>query len=117
MSFGRILPSSTNGGQIIIQPNGEYSANGATLYDNSSLHVGTFTIGGITNREVQLTFSDAVLSNGTSSMTVSNINADVGTNFVVDRENMPINVGGTLTIGANQPAGSYQGTYTISIVY
>lgn len=117
MSFGRIFPSDTGGGQVVIYPNGDYNSNGVHMLDSSTLRVGTFTIGGITNREVQLTFSDAVLSNGTSSMIVSNINADVGTNFVVDRENMPINVGGTLTIGANQPAGSYQGTYTISLVY
>lgn len=116
LNFGKFFNNSS-GGQIIINPDGNFEANGIDMFDSNVLSSGTFTIGGLINREVQISFTDAIISNGSSTMTVNNIIADTGTNFTVIQDKMPISIGGTLNVGANQPVGIYEGTYTINITY
>lgn len=116
LNFGKFFNNSS-GGQIIINPDGNFEANGIDMFDSNVLSSGTFTIGGLINREVQISFTDAIISNGSSTMTVNNIIANTGTNFTVIQDKMPISIGGTLNVGANQPVGIYEGTYTINITY
>lgn len=116
MNFGKFFARPING-NVVISPSGQYQASGVDMVDVSEISPGNFTIGGLINREVQLTFSDAILSNGTSSMSVTNINADTGNNFTVTSDKMAISVGGTLNVNANQPYGVYTGSYTLTITY
>ena len=116
MNFGTFW-APTMDGKIIIYPSGGFDVVNVAMADASALSAGRFTISGLINRDVQLSFSDAVLSSGADTMTVTNLNADVGTSFTVLQDNMPISVGGTLNVGASQHSGRYTGTYNLTISY
>lgn len=116
MNFG-VFEAGTVDGKVVIYPNGGYDTVNVYMLDASAVSIGKFTIGGLINREVQLSFSDSVLSNGASTMILNNLNADVGSSFNVSQESMPISVGGTLNVRANQPDGIYTGTYTLTVTY
>lgn len=116
MNFGRFFTTNSTG-SIAISPQGGFEANGVNMYDGNSISPGRFVLGELLNREVQLTFSDAILSNGANTMKVSNLYADVGNNFTVSSTDMPFSVGGTLSVSPNQPSGIYTGTYSITITY
>ncbi len=116
MNFGSFWQSSS-GGTITVSPDSSYSVSNISMADDSRISAGKFTLSGLINRTIQLSFSNAVLSNGTSTMTANGLNADVGNNFIVDVDNKEINVGATLSIPPNQATGTYTGTYTLTITY
>ena len=116
MNFGSIWQPSNNG-TVTIAPSGSYSYSGVQIYSTANASQGIFTVNGLTNREVQLSFTDAILYSGTNSMSVTNINSDKGNNFIIDSDNFSINVGGTLNISTNQPPGKYSGNYTLTLTY
>ena len=60
LNFGKFFNNSS-GGQIIINPDGNFEANGIDMFDSNVLSSGTFTIGGLINREVQISFTDAII--------------------------------------------------------
>ena len=116
MNFGSFFSPQTSG-TVVVHPNSSFEATNINIYDQGIISAGKFTIGGLENRDVQLSFSNAVLSNGTETMTVDNLNADVGTSFTINSDNFSFNVGGTLHVAPKQASGHYVGTYNIILSY
>jgi hypothetical protein len=76
---------------------------------------GEYTVAGETGKAYTVTFpTNATLLSGGNSMTVNNFTENSAASPTVPAT---FNVGGTLNVGANQPAGLYQGTYTITVNY
>lgn len=116
MNFGSFFSPQTSG-TVVVSPSGAFNATNIHIYDQGIISAGKFTISGLLNREVQLSFSNATLSNGSATMTADNINADVGSSFVIDSDGFPVNVGGTLHVEPNQAPGHYTGSYTLTVTY
>lgn len=93
----------------------------ATLYTSDAGQQGTFDVSGADNH----TYSITLPSNGTVTLTgpgdpmaVKDFTSDpLGTGTLDGTGNQTINVGATLVVGAPQTAGSYTGTYTVTVDY
>ncbi len=124
LNFGRFFPG-TDGGTLMIGPNGSVSTSSTVVADASSRNPGSFFVSG----EVDATFSIA-LPGGPSTLT----NADSKTMEVSDWVTIPDNnetgikleggtqtvmVGATLKVGSMEenPKGIYTGSYQITFAY
>ena len=94
-------------------PGGGVSAYG----DADAVSADEFTLSGVGSGEsytVNLPAS-ATITSGDNSMTVSSFTHDAaGTGTGSD---ITFHIGGTLQVGAHQPAGVYSGTYAVSVTY
>lgn len=115
MAFGSIAPAAA-GGAVVLQPNGTIPAVAGFAFGGSPSG-GTFTVSGASGQPVNITFSsgDSLTGPGAAmplgSYTTSGAPATFGASAFT------LNVGATLTVNANQTAGSYTGTYTVSVDY
>lgn len=68
---------------------------------------------------VTIVGNSVTISNGTSTMLVNNITGNFGQpRTVLDPTGyFRLKIGGRLNVGANQPAGDYVGTFTVSVIY
>lgn len=98
-----------------------------TLVTGGSENDGTFTLGGVPGMNMFIDIpTSATVSYGVNSMTVNNFiwSYDGSTPSSADGPaalNMggsaTLSVGADLTVGANQPAGLYTGTYSVTVNY
>lgn len=120
MYFGAVLP--TNGGTVTLDTQNGLTYTGVTMFDTTIGKSGIFRVSGIGGRHVNITKpSNATISNGSNSMSLSN--------FVLSSESITLpdtsldeametfSVGATLNVNANQAEGLYTGTYEISVNY
>lgn len=133
MNFGKIIASPHNASTLTIDPATGYatSANGAKAASGGPpATAGRFSVQGGAGSQIQLFIpvDGATLSAGNETMDVNNIKILCDENQLID-ENEPnahipqsgnalsCNVGGDLNIKANQSAGLYSGTLTVTIGY
>lgn len=120
LAFGTIVPSTITG-TVIVAPNGHRTGSDVTLLTNSLTPVtaAAFTIAGLPSTACTIGLPDStpLYGNGTP-MTVDNFVSNLGTTVTLDATGKKtFTVGGTLTVGASQVAGSYTGTFNVSVVY
>ena len=74
---------------------------------------------GIPGAPYAVTLPNSVtISNGTETMTVSNFNRSGAAQLLLDAAgNGTFNVGARLNVGTNQPAGTYAGTFNVTVNY
>lgn len=124
LSFGAIVPNSS--GSVTVSTAGIRTSTGPTLVGGTIAQASfTGTDTGIKTGDTCITqtvtvnVSTATLTGPGPSMTVNAMTDSVTDNGtgLWDYNTTPIYVGGTLNISAGQVAGSYSGTFTITIVY
>ena len=128
LAFGTFAPGA--GGTITIADNGARTGSGVILSATAVGGAAVFNVGGEASTGYAITHSGTGVLTGTSgaaltlpstmalaktsdhaittnaaSGTLSGLGADV------------INVGGTLTVAADQPAGNYSGTVIVTVEY
>ncbi len=129
LDFGDIIPG-TAGGTVRILPNGTRTATGTVVLSGTTHEVARFAGMGTFNQQVDISISSSTvqLTGPGTPMTVSlfeigstptAILTPTPTRFRIAAANGQFNfpVGATLTIGANQAAGSYAGTFAITLNY
>lgn len=107
--------SSQNGSRTIVS-----GASGITLITSSPGEPAEFLIKGQSNTSVFITVSSSTTLTGPGApMTVNNFNRRPGTSALNLNSNgeATLKIGADLKINANQAAGRYNGTYTITINY
>ncbi|MCL2473484.1 MAG: DUF4402 domain-containing protein [Alphaproteobacteria bacterium] len=124
LNFGRMQLVAGMGGRIRIDPaTGLRSlVNGSVNLVSNTHSQGQFRISGIPNHAITMSLPNTVtVSNagGSASMTTENFtrypsspNLALAANGYLD-----MNIGGDLVVSANQPYGTYSGSYVITINY
>jgi spore coat protein U-like protein len=129
LDFGRIIPSGTTG-TVTISTSNVRTATGGIVLVGTDHQPGRFAgMGTVAQRvRVRITPNNITLTGPVPSMTVNNITIDpqgtllqigASPNYRILTLNgiFWFNVGGRLTVGANQPAGTYSGTFNATLDY
>jgi hypothetical protein len=119
LGFGKFVAGS--GGTITIDTNGARSASGGVaLIISAGGTAATFNITE-SNPDVSNAYIVELPPNGTVTLS-SGSNSMAIDNFVSNPSGLlsgtqTLSVGATLTIGPNQPVGSYSGSFSVTVVY
>jgi hypothetical protein len=114
LNFGT-LAGNASGGTVVVTAGGTRSTTGTVVVTSGAFSAGSFTVTGTGAATFGVTYpaSFNVVSNA-NTMAVQVAGAATGT---LANGTVALPVGGTLTVGANQAAGSYTGTYTMTVEY
>jgi hypothetical protein len=119
MNFG-IVQSTPGSQSVILSTAGVIT--GAAYSVGGTPAAGVFTVTGQPSQNVTITFpsSSFTVTSGANSMTVSALTSSPAAGQSVSlgsTGSFNVSAGGTLGVGANQPAGTYSGSYTIQVNY
>lgn len=117
MDFGTIVPGSTAATVSMTAAGVRNAPAGVSTYGTSQ--AGTFTITAAPSTPVTFAFTNGTLTSGSNTMTVQNFThtTSTGTDTMPATGPMTLNVGADLLVGANQAAGTYNGTYQVTVGY
>lgn len=94
---------------------------GTVLATGATPGAASFTAAGVLNVLALITLPNSITltrGGGTETMTVSNITTNGGTTRLFPGSaTIEITVGGRLNVGANQVAGSYSGSFNLTVIY
>lgn len=121
LKFGKIIAAST-AGQVAIQTDGSrtVASGNVVLFNQGSDHqAASFKTIGSPNATYYLSFPPSVSlagPSGSTPMTIEGfVHSATGTLSASGEETF--NVGATLKVGANQAAGEYAGTFSVTAAY
>lgn len=127
LSFGNIAGGGT-AGTVTVSPNGTRAVTGGTVTAGGSPTAAQFSVTGQSGLTyaIDLSGTSATLSDGGSNSmaftsisdtTASAITTGNATSGTLTGGAQTIYVGGALTVGANQAAGTYSGTINVAVNY
>lgn len=123
LNFGAIIPSASAGTAILSTANARSITGGVTLGNSTGVAAASFNVSGQANATYAITLpaDNAVkLSNGTPAddMALSSWNSSLGATGTLDGTGAQnFKVGATVSVAANQTAGNYSATYSVSVNY
>ncbi len=122
LDFGKVAADANGGTVVLAAATGARTCTGVTCVGTSSAV--TFNITGETGETVGVTIPTGNITlthtagAGTGTMTLSSLtNTTSGNAVVLAAGANPFSVGGTITLGANQASGVYNGQFTVSVDY
>lgn len=130
LDFGDIIPNPLAAGTVRLQPNGTRTATGGVALVNAAHQPARFAGLGRQNQQVAISLqSNSIFITGPGPrMRVRNF--EIGSTPTAILSTTPLRfritsatgafnfpLGAILEVGANQPAGDYVGTYTITLNY
>ncbi len=122
LDFGTLITGPT-AGTAVINPrtDARTRTGGVTLATGGSPGAARFGVTGTPNAAAQITLGPLptiTRAGGTETMRVTRLtlNGAVNRNFSAAGV-LDVRIGGTLAVAANQVAGSYAGTYTVTVDY
>jgi hypothetical protein len=128
-NFGRIASKAT-AGTIVLGTGGEITSSDYSFMINSSIRHAQFVVFGEESSSFSITLpTAATLVSGNNSMIVDGFTSDPsgsGTTYTAAQmgplmmgpySQRSVRMGATLHVGAHQPAGAYQGTFSVSADY
>jgi hypothetical protein len=117
MNYGTIVVT-TGGGTVTIAANGTVSVPaGYSLMGLST--AGSFNVTGTNNCAVTISFVAGSLIGAGTAMQIQNFTTNAGSTPILNPAGgqLNFNVGADLVVNASQAAGSYSGTYTVTVIY
>lgn len=117
MNFGKIVSDAT-GGTVTVSSAGVISSSGPVTYGTGSQ--GVFTIAAEPSTAMTITFTAGTLDDGAShTMPVNNFTYTTtpAANTTDALGALQIDASASLVVAANQSAGTYTGTYGITVNY
>lgn len=128
LSFGKFAPGAP--GSITISTSGVRTVSGGVLpsADGGTMTAATFVVAGGTGAAYSITHggtsalsrtagSETMLMTKFSAVTATNATDGIAAGGTLNAGTQSIYVGGTLTVGANQAAGAYTGTISVTVEY
>lgn len=123
LNFGTFSTGGV-GGTVVVDTAGLANYTGVVEIATTSPTEAVLKVIGNAGPNVILTITNPTfaVSNGTTTMQVNQFNINTNTGGVMQTLNMTaptilVPVGATLTVGAAQPAGTYNGAFTLNAVY
>lgn len=120
--FGSVIPCAGTG-KITVEPTGSVSTSGCVTTGGSQSQARCIIIQGfpIAPLQVSVTAPSYLLDNGGGdTMVVNGINLETpagGLQYTFTDFFTSLDIGATLNVQANQPGGSYTGTFTVNAVF
>ncbi|MCL2629371.1 MAG: DUF4402 domain-containing protein [Alphaproteobacteria bacterium] len=114
MNFGTVTPT-TSAGTVVLSTAGAATSGTLGLYDTTAQ--GIFNITAADSTALTITFTNGTVTSGANSMTVNTFTTNPATYTTNSSGALTVDVGATLNVTASQPAGSYTGTYTMTVSY
>ncbi len=118
MDFGTVVPTA-NPGTVTVTPAGARTCSADVDCLGGTPAAASFDVTGKGNANYSITLpSSTTLTSGANTMTVDTLNHDAGAS-----PKLPVggsetfNVGATLHVGATQAAGTYSGTFAVTVNY
>lgn len=116
LSFGDVSADASAPSTVTIDTAGTATTSGAWAANNGT--AGDFNVTGGANAAYNVTLPTAAvtLTSGPNTVSVDNfVSSATGTLDPLGKESFK--VGATLTLGVDQPAGLYTGTYDVTVAY
>ena len=114
LNFGT-LAGNASGGTVVVTAAGGRTTTGTVVVTSGAFSAGSFTVTGTGAATFGVSYPASFnVVSGANTMAVLVTGAATGT-LAAGTVSLP--VGGTLTVGANQVAGSYTGTYVMTVEY
>lgn len=122
LAFGRFIAGT--GGTITITPSGVRSATGGVRLLSSSATGASFTNSDNSAKGASATViitlpadGSVVLGSGSNTMALKAFTSSPSGTGIMSGGSLTIQVGATLTVGANQPKGNYSGSIPVTVQY
>ncbi len=117
MDFGTMTPTGT-AGTVTVTPAGVRTSVNVDLFGGTPA-AASFSVTGEPGQAYFITLpSSATLSSGGDTMTIDTFTDDAGASPVLGIGGSDtFNVGATLNVGATQAAGTYSGTFSVTVNY
>jgi len=120
LDFGAF--SASTGGTVSIAEDGSRSATGAVVLSASDTgNNAQFTVSGQASATYAITLpgdGTVTITDGSNTMDVDTFTSNPsGTGTLSGGGSQTLNVGATLTVGSGQAAGSYTGTFDVTVEY
>jgi len=121
LAFGNIVPGATAGTVTINQATGAATKTGGVTLFGTANHAASFNITGSGRHNYVITVSAAptlTRAGGTQTMKMTALRLNGATTRTMAASGTAtLTLGGTLAVAANQVAGTYSGTFTVSVAY
>jgi Domain of unknown function (DUF4402) len=122
LEFGSLIPSATAGTAIVNASTDVRTVAGGVIgAGGATPRAARFTAAGVFNVIALITLPASITltrGGGTETMTVDTITSNGPTlRLFPGSATIDITVGGRLNVGANQVAGSYAGTFNVTVIY
>lgn len=122
LAFGIIVPGASSGTVTITPSTSARTASGGVQLVSSISGPAVFDVAGVANSAYTVTLPNdgtVTISNGTNVMAVNGFSAvSTSGNPKLDSDGLgSFLVGGRLEVSANQPQGSYRGTFDVIVTY
>lgn len=114
LAFGAIGPSLV-AGTVTVALGGAQSVTGGVSALGGTVAAGAFSVTGASGATYGVTVPASVSLTGPGAPMLATLTHDGGGTLTGGTDSF--NVGGTLAVGVSQTAGSYTGTYTVSVNY
>ncbi len=117
LSFGTFIPLGS-AGEILVDANGTLSYTNVVVVAEGDRSY--WDVSGIAGATYSLDYdATTILSNGTDTMDVFTIHHDgaVWDGTISNQGHDYFHLGAYLTVGANQPPGTYTGTFDVTVAY
>jgi hypothetical protein len=119
LAFGKFAAGS--GGAVTVNPNGMRSASGGVVLAASSGAAAQFAVSGDPNLIYAISLpadGTVVLSSGTYTMALNSFLSNPGgIGQLSAGGTQAVSVGATLSVGSNQAAGGYSGSFDVTVNY
>jgi len=116
LRFGRFTVGNTAGTVSVTTSGSASAAGGVAFVSGSSTSSDRMIVQGDPNRLVAITTGPGSVSNGSASMTFSTV-PSLPAGYIPFVGSGYFTVGGTLNVPSGQGAGSYSGSYPVTVSY
>jgi hypothetical protein len=121
LAFGNVAVSAITAGTVVLTPAGGRSATGGVTLPavTGTFTAAAFTVNGSGTSTYSITLPASATLTGTPSgtMTVDTFTSTPSGTGALTGGTQNITVGGTLNVGAAQAAGSYTGSFNVTVNY
>ena len=116
MDFGTMVTTGT-AGTVTVTPAGVRTSVNVDLFGGFPA-AASFDVTGKVDQAYFITLpSSATLTSGANTMTIDTFTDDAGASPTLPGGSDTFNVGATLNVGATQAAGTYSGTFSVTVNY